>query len=252
MNSNCISQLKQCRTFAEASRILESNGVKKSAVELLRLGYAVKANQPDIFENNLQTVIQEIEDELKKKEEEVTEVDGGVSHDSSKIDGLNDVAKRTPESDTEGAELSSGEDQMKEMGGMYPQQPPQPPGMVQPPQPPGMVQPPQQQRPPMMPPQQQQMQYLRQIEASMKKMAHKITELEKTANTPNSLEIGSKIGKPNFSSLMLPIQETVSDKTVDGQISNRKGKVQRLQEVRSDIAQYNSYLNDNKITPGTQ
>jgi len=242
--TNCISQLKQCRTFAEASRILESNGVKKSAVELLRLGFAVKANQPDIFENNLQTVIQEIEDELKKKEEEVTEVDGGVSHDSSKIDGLDDVAKRTPESDTEGAELSSGEDQMKEMGGqMYPPQPQQPPGMVQPPQ---------QQRPPMMPPQQQQMQYARQIDASMKKMAHRVTELEKAALVPKSLEIGSKIGKPNFSSLMLPIQETVSDKTVDGVISNRKGKVQRLQEVRSDIAQYNSYLNDNKITPGTQ
>ena len=50
------------------------------------------------------------------------------------------------------------------------------------------------------------MQYMKQMDASMKKMAQKITELETKANSPKSLEIGSQIEKPNFGSLYMPIQ----------------------------------------------
>lgn len=268
----CINKLKSCRTFAEAEKILETAGAGKASKELLRLGFAVKEKQPDIFENNLQTVIQEIEDdeEEKKKDMDTQEVDGGESHDSTTTGELPQVADIAPHADTEG--MNSVTDTKDQMGaivneahsGMNSIPPMQPPG--------GMPNPMQQAGngmypgcPPMagqpqMPPQQNAMQYtMNQVHAlanQMKAMQEAIQTINKKVQeiakpAPQTLDIAKDTLRPAAAK---PLKET-TDKGVslnDVKLSKRA----KLENRHREITSFNNYLNDkgssSNKNPGVQ
>ena len=256
---NCTAKLKACRTYAEAEKILETNSVSVSGKELLRLGFAVKEKQPEIFENNLQTVIREIEDE--HKDDEVTETNDNTSNESSSTTGTENVADIAPHADTEG--MNSSTDTKDQLGAIVNEAGPYP-GQMMPPQQGGMNQMPMQQNhmmgqqcPPQngmgMPPNpQQQMQYtiaqhgqiLQKMQEALQTINKKITEISKPA--PQKLDMSNTVGQTAGFALTNPLKETVSP-SKDTQSEDRINTYSaRVDAARRDIKSFNDFLHETR------
>ena len=255
---NCTAKLKACRTYAEAEKILETNGVSVSGKELLRLGFAVKEKQPEIFENNMATVVREIEDEHDKKDEEVTETNDNTSNESSSTTGTENVADMAPHADTEG--MNSSTDTKDQLGaivnetGMHPSQmmPPQQGGMNQMPMQQNHMMG-QQQCPPNMgmpPNPQQQMQYtmnqhaqmLNKMQEAIQTLNKKITEISKPS--PRELDMSNVVGQSAGFTVSNPLKETISpssDTQNEDRIQNYSAQIDA---ARRDIKSFNDFLHE--------
>lgn len=271
-NNHTSNKLKACRTYVEAEKVLETTGVGRGGKELLRLGFAVREKQPDIFDNNMATVIQEIEDdeEEKKQDLEAKETNDNTSHDSSTTGVTPQVADIAPHQDTEG--MNSSTDTKDQLGAIVNEASPPYPGQMMPPQQGGMNQMPQQNAGGMgMPPQQgqqqpcpqngmgmpqnpmqQQMQYtinqqsqmLNRQQEAIQTLSKKITELSRPA--PQALDMSDVVGKTAGFSLGNPLKETTSPslntKSKDGIIA----KSALLESTRRDIKSFNDFLHETK------
>jgi len=249
MDKKCKDKLLACRTYAQAKPILETQGVSVSGHELMHTAYAIQENQPDLARSFKQTVIQEMNGDVgddphaKKTDtddrDEIKEVDGGTSHESSSTTGLEKMG--TEQSAPEGAsEQPDKKDQMgvaiNEMGMPYGQPPPQggiPPAGGMPPQQPPMAPP--APKPPM--PQQQMMQYavqetMRQFAPYYNKMVEAIKAIDKKVQetqkgSVKSLEMGDKLGGKGTHSQGSMIRETV-DGTSEKDLMVARSEITRM------------------------
>lgn len=249
MESLCKKKILETRSIAEATRIVESAGGNKSMVESMRIAIGIEPNQKDLARQLRETVVSDMEDLEKKKKEDVSEVDGGTSTQSSSTTGL-------PKEGTEVAkgDVRSEPDTKDQMGvpvnetypGMVPpQQPMQQMGQVPP-------QVPQQVTPKQVPQPMQQMQYivqeaLKPIRESIQKLDSDLREVKETQRTPQSLEIGSRVSTPMLSTAITETQR-LSPLNED----NIKTKYARLENDRNEISRLNSYFESSKKTPGVE
>jgi hypothetical protein len=123
-------KLLGCRSFAEAKKILETEKASPTALELTKIAFA-NPNSRDVL---LQPVIQEMEDhtsgnqakgdenpgekDVKKLTEEQVQHPRDSEGSSDSTQPYPGEGKDAPNSDIESSQTASGEDQMKEMGGM--------------------------------------------------------------------------------------------------------------------------------------
>ena len=248
MDKSCKDKLMACRTYAEAKPILETAKVSLSAHELAHTAFAIQEKQPELAKSFMQTIIQEASDlEVTKRStdsSEIKEVDGGTSHLSSSITGLEKIGEEhdAPEAmqkqydpkDQMGVSIN---ETWGGFGGMPPQQPPMGGGM-----PPTGMQPMGQPRPPMPPQAQQMMQYtineaVRIIAPKINKIIEAIQALDKKVQETvkgqvNSLEVGDKIGVRGTHSNGSFIRETVEGDTPAD-----------LSVARTEISRMNDALN---------
>ena len=264
------------RSVTEANRILESKGMSASSKELMRTAIGIQDKQPDTARQFRETVIADMEkeDEDKKK---MKEVDGGESHQSTRVDGTQKLGADEPKQNVEGMDDQVGaKDQMgaivNETHGGMPNpmmMDPMTPNyqqMMQPPQQPPAPQPPQQ-APPM---QQagnhhpmQQMQYtLNHVVESIKKLDAEIRAVKETQEqqkpVPTSLEVGSRIrpGAGELSPSMLMRETTAGTPTSqklggwnEDYITSRSA---RIASDSNDLTRLNDYLSSTEKTPGVQ
>lgn len=260
---NCTAKLKACRTYAEAEKILETNGVSVSGKELLRLGFAVREKQPEIFDNNMATVVREIED--KEHDDETKETNDNTSNESSSTTGTENVADIAPHADTEG--MNSSTDTKDQLGAIVNETHP---GQMMPPQQGGMNQMPMQQNhmmgqqcPPQngmgMPPNpQQQMQYtinqqaqmIGKLQEAIQTLNKKITEISRPA--PKELDMSNTVGKTAGFAITNPLKETTSPSLNTHNTDNIKSASAVLAAKRRDIKSFNDFLHQSKETNGVQ
>ena len=206
MDNTIKEQLRSCKCYDDAYKIVETTNLSVSGHELLKTAFSVQERQPTVANQFISTVIQEMED----SEEKTKEVDGGVSTQSSSTTGLEKIKEPT-----NAAEAADEQKDKKDQMGVAINEAFPPPAQGgaggAPPQmgAPGGVcptcgQPPQGQQP------QQQMQYtVKEIEGlkeALKAMDKKVQEAVK--QQPTSLDMGDRLGGKGISSVKSMIQET--------------------------------------------
>jgi len=197
MDQAIKDKLMACKSYAEAKPILETVGAGLSAHELLHTAFSIQAKQPDVAQQFLHTVIQEVENLTKIKE-----TDGGASHQSSSTTGVEKIGKEVdaPEGmakqydpkDQMGVPINETYGMMPPMGQGMPPMAPKPP--MAPQQMGGFQQPNPQIQYAVQEALRQFAPYHNKIVEAIKALDKKIAETVKEVNAPKSLEIGSRMG----------------------------------------------------------
>lgn len=142
----CYQKLLNAKNWQEATNVLETVHAGPGVKKLVETAFAVKETQPHYAEQFMTSAIKEMEDDEKNhkspdlpkngsQEKPTSELNPspdseGDAEGSSSVDGTKKEGSDAPNSDIESMQTASGEDQMKEMGGMPPLAPPLQQGMM--------------------------------------------------------------------------------------------------------------------------